>query len=65
MPADHPPHIDPLPGAGRALALLLTINLFNYIDRQVLAAVEPVLSASSSSRSRRPGASRRRSSMPT
>ncbi|HZJ14198.1 MAG TPA: MFS transporter [Chthoniobacteraceae bacterium] len=45
MPADHPPHIDPLPGAGRALALLLTINLFNYIDRQVLAAVEPVLSA--------------------
>ena len=31
----------PLPGAGRALALLLAINLFNYIDRQVLAAVEP------------------------
>src|SRR5215210_3477259 len=24
-----------------ALALLLSINLFNYIDRQVLAAVEP------------------------
>jgi MFS transporter, Spinster family, sphingosine-1-phosphate transporter len=30
------------PGGGRiALALLLAINLFNYIDRQVLAAVEP------------------------
>jgi MFS family permease len=28
-------------GAGLALALLLSINLFNYIDRQVLAAVEP------------------------
>lgn len=31
----------PLPGATRALMLLLTINLFNYIDRYVLAAVEP------------------------
>ena len=30
-----------LPGAKRALALLLCINLFNYIDRQVLSAVEP------------------------
>lgn len=30
-----------MPGARSALALLLTINLFNYIDRQVLAAVEP------------------------
>ncbi len=29
------------PGARKALILLLTINLFNYIDRQVLAAVEP------------------------
>ena len=29
------------PGARTALALLLSINLFNYIDRQVLAAVEP------------------------
>src|SRR5215831_9803592 len=29
-----------LPGARSALLLLLTINLFNYIDRQVLAAVE-------------------------
>ena len=28
-----------LPGARAALILLLTINLFNYIDRQVLAAV--------------------------
>src|SRR6266851_505978 len=31
----------PLPGAYRALLLLLGINLFNYIDRQILAAVEP------------------------
>ncbi len=31
----------PLPGARPALGLLLTINLFNYIDRYVLAAVEP------------------------
>jgi MFS family permease len=31
----------PLPGARSALALLLAINLFNYIDRQVLAAVVP------------------------
>lgn len=29
------------PGARTALGLLLAINLFNYIDRQVLAAVEP------------------------
>ena len=29
----------PLPGANAALTLLLLINLFNYIDRQVLAAV--------------------------
>ena len=29
-----------LPGARAALVLLLLINLFNYIDRQVLAAVE-------------------------
>lgn len=33
------------PGARMALALLLTINLFNYIDRQVLAAVVPALEA--------------------
>jgi MFS family permease len=31
----------PLPGARAALAVLLAINMFNYIDRQVLAAVEP------------------------
>jgi len=31
------------PGAWTALALLLTINLFNYIDRQVLSAVLPKL----------------------
>src|SRR5262245_11523614 len=30
-----------LPGARHALILLLAINLFNYIDRYVLAAVEP------------------------
>jgi MFS family permease len=30
-----------MPGARSALILLLAINLFNYIDRQVLAAVEP------------------------
>jgi MFS family permease len=29
------------PSARRALALLLLINLFNYVDRQVLAAVVP------------------------
>lgn len=32
-----------VPGAGAALALLLTINLFNYVDRQVLSAVLPLL----------------------
>jgi MFS family permease len=31
----------PRAGARAALLLLLAINLFNYIDRQVLAAVEP------------------------
>src|SRR5881392_189625 len=36
----------PLRGAHTALALLLTINLFNYIDRQILAAVEPDIRAS-------------------
>src|SRR6188508_3236548 len=30
-------------GAYRALALLLAINLFNYIDRYILAAVEPLI----------------------
>ncbi len=32
---------DTAPGAGRALALLFVINLFNYIDRQILSAVLP------------------------
>ena len=30
-----------LPGARSALSLLLAINLFNYIDRQILAGVLP------------------------
>ncbi|MCI0465034.1 MAG: MFS transporter [Gemmataceae bacterium] len=34
----------PLPGARSALILLLTINLFNFIDRQILAAVLPKVS---------------------
>jgi MFS family permease len=33
----------PLPGARPALVLLLAINLFNYVDRYVLAAVEPLI----------------------
>jgi MFS family permease len=33
------------PGAYGALALLLGINLFNYIDRQMLAALEPEIRA--------------------
>jgi MFS transporter, Spinster family, sphingosine-1-phosphate transporter len=32
--------------ASGALFLLLAINLFNYIDRQVLAALEPDIRAS-------------------
>jgi MFS transporter, Spinster family, sphingosine-1-phosphate transporter len=35
----------PPPGARIALALLLAINLFNYIDRQILAALEPDIRA--------------------
>lgn len=31
----------PLPGARSALLLLVCMNMFNYVDRQVLAAVEP------------------------
>ena len=34
-----PGRATPFPGARSALVLLLLINLFNYIDRQVLAAV--------------------------
>ena len=36
----------PFPGARPALLLLLLINLFNYIDRQVLAAVVPQIKES-------------------
>src|SRR5580765_3882024 len=36
-----PTNASTLPGARSALMLLLFINLFNYIDRQVLAAVVP------------------------
>lgn len=35
----------PVPGARTALVLLLLINLFNYLDRQVLAAVETDIEA--------------------
>jgi MFS family permease len=35
----------PLSGARNALILLLAINLFNYIDRQILAALEPDIRA--------------------
>jgi MFS family permease len=35
-----------LPGARLALALLLAINFFNYVDRQVLAAVETKIEGS-------------------
>jgi MFS family permease len=35
----------PRTGARTALVLLLGINLFNYIDRQILAAVEPEIRA--------------------
>jgi predicted MFS family arabinose efflux permease len=35
----------PVPGARMALTILVLINLFNYIDRQVLAAVEPSIRA--------------------
>ena len=38
-PPVRPSVATPFPGARSALALLLLINLFNYIDRQVLAAV--------------------------
>jgi MFS transporter, Spinster family, sphingosine-1-phosphate transporter len=35
----------PLAGAHAAVVLLLSINLFNYIDRQILAALEPDIRA--------------------
>ncbi|HEY8666861.1 MAG TPA: MFS transporter [Tepidisphaeraceae bacterium] len=34
------PSAAPIPGARAALILLLSINMFNYVDRMVLAAVE-------------------------
>jgi MFS transporter, Spinster family, sphingosine-1-phosphate transporter len=37
--------LKPMSGARSALFLLLGINLFNYIDRQVLAALEPDIRA--------------------
>ncbi len=40
-PPGQPISLATLPGARGALALLLFINLFNYLDRQVLAAVVP------------------------
>jgi len=42
-PSTKPPALakPTIPGARLALTLLVLINLFNYIDRQVLAAVEP------------------------
>ncbi|MFO0847449.1 MAG: MFS transporter [Gemmataceae bacterium] len=42
-PSSAPGPDAPAPGATAALALLLAINLFNYIDRQVLSAVLPRL----------------------
>ena len=39
----HPGPAHVAPRAGLALALLIAINLFNYIDRQVLSAVLPKL----------------------
>jgi MFS family permease len=39
--ASPPPKQPAAPGARLSLALLLTINMFNYIDRYILAAVEP------------------------
>lgn len=41
--ASPPAHNGVAPGAATALWLLLAINLFNYIDRQVLSAVLPKL----------------------
>ncbi|MCX8157949.1 MAG: MFS transporter [Verrucomicrobiae bacterium] len=45
-PPPPPAESGPLPGARLALGLLLAINLFNYLDRQVLAAVVPHLKSS-------------------
>src|SRR5262245_11723986 len=56
-PAAQAPPQTPVPGAGTALALLVVINLFNYIDRQVLAAVEPEIRRELFPESERPDAS--------
>lgn len=42
-PSNSPGPATAIPGANRMLALLLVINLFNYIDRQVLSAVLSLL----------------------
>src|SRR5205809_4619887 len=44
-PCTEPASTAALPGARNALLLLLAINLFNYIDRQILAALEPSIRA--------------------
>ena len=43
MTTDPRPRDTPAPGAASALALLLAINLFNYIDRWILSAVLPLM----------------------
>ena len=40
-PAQLPVQDQPVPGARSALILLIAINLFNFMDRNILAAVEP------------------------
>src|SRR4051794_3226472 len=45
MPATDEKARSAAPGATLALVVLVAINLFNYIDRQVLAAVEPEIRA--------------------
>src|SRR5262249_55544874 len=45
LPASPALDSEALPGARHALILLVLINLFNYLDRQVLAAVEPRIRA--------------------
>lgn len=44
QPIFPPPSDSPAPGARKALVLLLSINLFNYVDRYILAAVEKPIS---------------------
>src|SRR5262249_47423519 len=50
MGANGEPRPSRTPGAVLALALLLAINLFNYIDRYVLAALVPNIHASFAAR---------------